>query len=91
MLMDVLRCFHGYTLSTVLDMPYCHFLRLYGMTHQVEHMNVLTYLTARSAPYDKNLLRQVVAVQDERLASREVFDMLVTEEAKEQVNSLYNV
>jgi hypothetical protein len=87
MLMNVLRCFKGYTLSTVLDMPYAHFKRLNFLAEQVECMNTLTYMNAAAAPYDKDAVHRLLSVRDDNMfMSREVYKEVATEAAKEMAN-----
>lgn len=86
MLMMVLRGFPGYTLSTIMEIPYSHFKILHEMTYSMDRLDTLTHLNAIAAPHDKNILQSITSVQDSRFMSRDVFNTVVTEQAKNNVN-----
>ena len=88
MIMQVLRCFHGYTLSTVQDIPYCHFLDLYDMAERIDSLNALTILTAEGAKYDKDALAHLQQIERAKFKSKDVFKRVVTKEAKERIEAL---
>jgi hypothetical protein len=85
MIMQVLRCFPGYTLSTVQDVPYCHFLELFSMADSIDSLNALTMVTADGAKYDKDALAALQQVERAKFKSKDTFKRIVTESAKKRV------
>lgn len=88
MIMQVLRCFPGYTLSTVQDIPYCHFLELFDMAERIDNLNSLTIITAEGAKYDKDLLASLQQVERAKLKSKEAYKRVATAEAKQRAEAL---
>lgn len=77
--------FPCYNLSTIQDVPYCHFLLLFDMAERIDALNSLTILTAEDAKYSKDTLASLQQVERSKFKSKDVFNRIVTEEAKKQV------
>lgn len=87
MLMQVLRVYPGYTLDTILEMPFCHFNKLYRMVESIDKLNTLNILTALAAQYDKALIQNLNSVHESQFQSHKVFEQVVTTEAKQQAEA----
>ena len=85
MLTQVLRWFHGYTLDTILEIPFSHFMLLFQMAERIEKHNTLTIVAALGAQYDKASLDNLLAVEGYKMQTEKVYKRIATEEAKEYV------
>ena len=84
MLMQVLRLFPCYNLSTIQDVPYCHFLVLFSMAERMDMLNTLTILSADDAKYNKDFMARLQQLERSKFKSDEVFKKVVTEDAKKR-------
>lgn len=51
----VMRYFSGYTIDKILNMPYCHFIKLYSMAEKADSLSAYTILEGNAALHDKKL------------------------------------
>ena len=82
--MMVLMAFPCYNLSTIQDIPYCHFTVLFTMAENINSMNALTILTAEHAKYDRDTRESLYQVERDKFKSKGAYRSVVTEDAKKE-------
>ena len=66
-MMAVLRAFGGYTISTILAMPFCHFIKLFSLAEKAEALDALAVTNGRAASHDDSVLQDFMQVKYGRM------------------------
>ena len=62
----VMRQFAGYTIAVIMEMPYCHFVKLYAMAETADTLTAYTILQGNAALHDKKIIDQLAYVAESK-------------------------
>ena len=55
----IMRMFPGYTITSILEMPYCHFMYLFSMAEKADTLLAYTILQGSAAIHDKHMIEDL--------------------------------
>ena len=70
--MLILKQFAGYTISTLLDTPYCHVLKLFEMAEMAEEIDAYTILYGNAGLHDRKVGSKLSETQSARIVQPKI-------------------
>ena len=80
----VLHSFGGYTLKTIMDVPFCHFVKLFSLAEKVQKIDAIVHLNGRAALQSKDIMNDLKATEQSKYKHKKAYKSIATDEAKRE-------